>query len=216
MSFSRTKCTTLFFLPSPLFKKKRQNLQDLLSFVFYLSVHTLLLLRFLPLSVAVSQRSVISPWILPLALAASKYGTVWHFIVVRWLFARFFFTESLTAKCSKFIDILYFVIVWKTSCSLSWAENFTFIVFSLQNPYSSSVRAVFALNHLQKVPDAVPEEVLNTHIFGRIKPTLWGVVAANHNSGFSIKFYYTWELGSGKCILDVKLKYPLAKTTLRR
>lgn len=140
---------------------------------------------------------MISSWILLLALATSKYRRVWHFIVVHGLFACFFFTESPTAICSKFVDV--FLLLFEKPAATGLELQISCPCFQPAKPHSA---AVFALNQLLKMYLMLSKKkVLNTHTFFIVSKRYFIViVAANHNTSFTIRFYYSWDLGfwSGK------------------
>lgn len=197
MSFSRTKCTTHFFPLSYL--KKDKNFS---KFPF---------LHLLSLSSCSTAFKVCPP------LCSGKPALHDLILNIASGFSSFQIWNSLTFYCGS-LALCLFLFHWKPNSQMQQIHRHTLFCYCLKDQLQLVLSCKFHIRIFQpskpillKCLDSICFEsslegawcscrksFKHTYIFHCIKLILQRVVvAANHNSGFTVKFYYTWDLGLG-------------------
>lgn len=130
--------------------------------------------------------------------------------MVHWLFACFFFTESPTAICSKFVDILLLLFEKPAATGLE---------LQISSPYFQPARphtAELLDSPFKGVPDGVQEKSFKyTYIFHCIKEILHSHSCCKSQHKLCYQVLLHLSLGSGKKgILCVNMKYLFTKIML--
>lgn len=197
MSFSRTKCTTCVFL-SVIWKKDKNSSKFPFLHLLSLSSCSAAFKLCPPLC---SCKPALCDLILNIASGFSSFQ--------RW--------NSLTFYCGS-LALCPFLFHWKPNSQMQQICRHTLFCYCLKDQLQLVLRCIFHIHIFQpskpvllKCLDSIYIEsplegawcssrksFKYTYTFHCIKLILQKViVAANHNWGFAVKFYYTWDLGLG-------------------